>query len=153
MIRANAFWALKSLRQEAKKMKTTFHHVHLFASDIDESLRFYREMFGAKVVFDREMASARNVLISIGSGKINFYDQPPRYDQRSVMHHLGIETDDLEGLVGHMKSKGFAFKNPIRDYGTWKYVMAEGPDNILLELFQIVGNEVTDGQFEGFSSL
>lgn len=134
-------------------MKTTFHHVHLFASDIDESLRFYREMFGAKIIFDREMAGARNVLISIGSGKINFYDQPPRYNQRALMHHLGIETDDLEGLVRHMKSKGFVFTNQIKNYGSWKYVMAEGPDNILLEIFQVVGDEVSADQIEGFSSL
>lgn len=58
-------------------MKTTLHHVHLFASDIDRSIHFYRDMFGAKVIFDREMTGARNVLISIGNGKINFYDQPP----------------------------------------------------------------------------
>jgi catechol 2,3-dioxygenase-like lactoylglutathione lyase family enzyme len=53
-------------------MKTTLHHVHLYASDIEESIRFYCEMFGAKKIFDREMAGACNVLISIGSGKINF---------------------------------------------------------------------------------
>ena len=133
-------------------MKATFHHVHLFASDIDRSIRFYRDMFGAKVVFDREMAGARNVLISIGNGKINFYDQPPRYHQRSVMHHLGIETDDLETLVKHMETKGFTFTNAIKDYGTWKYIMVEGPDKILLELFQILNGEVDEGQYEGFSS-
>ena len=68
------------------------------------------------------------------------------------MHHLGIETDDLETLVGHMKTKGFTFTNAIKDYGTWKYIMAEGPDNILLELFQILNGEVMEGQYEGFSS-
>jgi hypothetical protein len=54
------------------------------------------------------------------------------------MHHLGIETDDLEALVEYMKSKGFTFKKSIRDHGTWKYIMAEGPDKVLLELFQTV---------------
>jgi len=134
-------------------MKASFHHVHLFASDIDESLRFYRGMFGAKVIFDREMAGSRNVLISIGSGKINFYDQPPKHEAQGVMHHLGIETDDLGALAEHMKSKGFGFRNPIKDYGAWKYIMAQGPDNVLLELFQIVSNETTGDHFEGFSSM
>jgi catechol 2,3-dioxygenase-like lactoylglutathione lyase family enzyme len=76
-------------------MTETLHHVHLFASNLDESLRFYREMFGAEVIFDMEMAGARNALIAIGKGKVNFYDQPPRDNSRGVMHHLGIETDDL----------------------------------------------------------
>ena len=34
-------------------MKIAFHHAHLFESDIDPSIRFYREMFGAEVLFDR----------------------------------------------------------------------------------------------------
>ena len=134
-------------------MKVTFHHVHLFSSDIDKSIRFYRDMFGADVIFDREVAGARNVLIKIGNGKINFYDQPPKSYERSVMHHLGMETDDLEALVAHMESKGFGFKKPIRDYGTLKYIMAEGPDNILIEIFQTVSDEITDAQSNGFSSL
>ena len=71
----------------------------MFASNIDESIRFYREMFGAEVLFDMEMAGARNVMISIGGGKLNFYDQPPKEGGRGAVHHLGIETDDLEALV------------------------------------------------------
>jgi catechol 2,3-dioxygenase-like lactoylglutathione lyase family enzyme len=110
-------------------------------------------MFGAEVIFDREMAGARNVLIRIGNGKINFYDQPPKYYERGVMHHLGIETDDLEAQVAHMESKGFSFRKPIRDYGTLKYIMAEGPDNILIEIFQTVSDKNTDYESSGFSSL
>jgi catechol 2,3-dioxygenase-like lactoylglutathione lyase family enzyme len=32
------------------EMKTTLNHVHLFASKLEESLRFYQEMFGAKII-------------------------------------------------------------------------------------------------------
>ena len=52
------------------------------------------------------------------------------------MHHLGIETDDLEGLVERMKAQGFAFRNPVRTEPKFKYVMVAGPDNLLIELFQ-----------------
>jgi catechol 2,3-dioxygenase-like lactoylglutathione lyase family enzyme len=134
-------------------MTETLHHVHLFTSDMDETLRFYKGMFGAKVIFDMEMAGARNVLIAIGKGKINFYDQPPRDCGRGVMHHLGIETDDLESLVRHMENRGFHFEKPIRDLGTWKYVMAEAPDSVLLELFQITSETMNKDAFKGFSSL
>lgn len=134
-------------------MRAAFHHAHLFASNIDESIRFYREMFGAEVLFDMEMAGARNVMISIGSGKINFYDQPPKDQGRGVVHHLGIETDDLEAFVEHMESKGFTFKKPTRELGTWKYVMAEGPDNVLFEIFQIVREETPENLYKQISSL
>jgi hypothetical protein len=69
------------------------------------------------------------------------------------VHHLGIETDSLDDLVRHMKSKGYSFRKPIRDLGAWKYIMAEGPDNILFEIFQIIDEEVMQGQNERFSAL
>ena len=138
---------------ETKKVRSVFHHAHSFASNIDESIRFYREMFGAEVLFDMEMAGARNVMISIGGGKINFYDQPPKDQGRGAVHHLGIETDDLEALVERMKSRGFTFRKPIRDLGAWKYVMAEGPDHVLIELFQIVREGAPEDQYKRISSL
>lgn len=116
-------------------MKCEFHHAHLFASDIDESSRFYRDMFGAEPVLDDEIAGSRNVLLKLGAGHLNFYDQGPRVDGR-VIHHLGIRTDDLTGLVARMKEKGFRFRKGIRDLGVLRYVMAGGPDGQLLELFE-----------------
>jgi len=87
------------------------HHAHFFASDLDASIRFYREMFGAELVFDNVVAGARNVLLRLGTGHINFYDQPPRDSGRGGIHHLGIRTDDLAALVAHMEAKGFTFQN------------------------------------------
>ena len=52
------------------------------------------------------------------------------------MHHLGIETDDLEGLVARMKLKGHDFRNSIRKQPKFSYVMTTGPDDLLIELFQ-----------------
>ena len=59
-------------------MKCNLHHVHLFASDFEASIGFYREMFGAEIVSDGKVAGVRNLLIRIGTGHINFYEQPPR---------------------------------------------------------------------------
>ena len=54
------------------------HHVHLFASDIRKSLEFYQDFFGGKIILDMEVAGARNVLMKVGTGRIHFYDQPPK---------------------------------------------------------------------------
>ncbi|MCK9229819.1 MAG: VOC family protein [Syntrophales bacterium] len=132
-------------------MIVNFHHAHLFASDINASLEFYQEMFGGIIVADIEMAGARNVFLQIGKGRLHFYDQPPRDEVRGAIHHLGMETDDLEALVAHMKSRGVQFRKDIADFGFWKYVMAPAPDNVLLELFQPVRENypasVTDNVF------
>ena len=112
------------------------HHAHLFARNLAASIRFYQEMFGAEVVLDDEVAGARNVLLRIGSAYLNFYDQPPKDTGRGVVHHLGIRTTDLAKLVRHMESHGFKFRKGITGVGRLKYVMAAGPDGVLLELFE-----------------
>jgi catechol 2,3-dioxygenase-like lactoylglutathione lyase family enzyme len=113
-------------------------HAHLFASNLDETVRWWSEMLGAQVVFDVEIAGARNVRLAVGRGSIHLYDQPPRVVGSGSIHHLGIQTDDLEALVASMEAKGFRFRHGIKDFGVMKYVMAAAPDNVLLELFEPV---------------
>ena len=117
-------------------MQIDLDHVHLFASDLDETVHWWSEMLNARVVFDLEIAGARNVRLAVGRGFINLYDQPPRVVGSGTVHHLGIQTDQLEALVASMEAKGFRFRQPIKDFGTMKYVMAMAPDNVLLELFE-----------------
>ena len=59
-------------------MHCELHHAHLFASDLNESIWFYQEMFGAELVFDTVVAGARNVLLRLGLAHLNFYEQPPK---------------------------------------------------------------------------
>ena len=117
-------------------ISASLHHAHLFATDLAASIRFYRDMFGAEIVFDETVAGARNVLLRLGQAQLNFYEQPPKDGGRGAVHHLGIRTNDLHGLVAHMRSKGFEFRKPITDIGTLRYVMAMAPDGVLLELFE-----------------
>ena len=113
------------------------HHVHIFASDIDKSIKFYEEFFGGRVILDLPLASARNVFMRIGSGRLHFYDQPPKTPGKGSIHHFGIQSDDIEGMVSKLKSGGIVFKKGITDLGFWKYIMVPAPDEILIELFQV----------------
>ena len=113
------------------------HHVHLFASDIEKSLAFYRDAFGGKVVLDEKMAGARNVFMRIGTGRIHFYDQMSSFSGRGSIHHFGIQTDDINGVVEKLKAMNAPFTKGITDIGVWKYIMVPAPDNVLIELFQV----------------
>ena len=119
-------------------MQIDLDHAHLFASDLDETVGWWSQMLGAQVVFDVEIAGARNVRLAVGRGFIHLYDQSPRVVGSGSVHHLGIQTDDLEALVAFMEVKGFRFRRRIRDLGVLKYVMAAAPDDVLLELFEPV---------------
>ena len=118
-------------------MSNHIHHVHVFASDINRSIQFYEDSFGGKVILDMELAGARNVFMKIGKGRIHFYDQPPRFSGRGSIHHFGIQTDDIEGVVKNLKSKGVVFNKDITEAGFWKYIMFPAPDDILIELFEV----------------
>ena len=123
-----------------------FHHAHLFATDLDASLDFYRTWFGAEVVADHVFAGARNVMVRIGDGRLNFYDQPPRQQARSAIHHLGLQVEDLAGLVATMTEAGVAFRTPIRELTELDYIMVEAPDGVLLELFEWKGPDGPDDE-------
>jgi catechol 2,3-dioxygenase-like lactoylglutathione lyase family enzyme len=39
-------------------MQSHVHHGHLFTSNLDAALKFYQEMFGAKILADLDLAGA-----------------------------------------------------------------------------------------------
>jgi len=118
-------------------MMNHLHHVHLFASDMEKSMEFYRAYFSGEIVLDMELAGARNVFMKVGRGRLHFYDQPPRFSGRGSIHHFGIQTDDIEGAVKKMTSGGVELRKGIRDAGFWKYIMVPAPDDVLIELFEV----------------
>jgi catechol 2,3-dioxygenase-like lactoylglutathione lyase family enzyme len=117
-------------------MRINLDHAHLYASDAAETVRFFREMFGAEVVWDEVVAGARDIRLRLGRAFLMVYDQPPKAPRGGAFHHLGIETDDLAGLVQRMAAQGHEFRNVIRRAGAFDYVMVAGPDDLLIELFQ-----------------
>ncbi len=123
-------------------MANHIHHVHIFASNMDRSVLFYKECFDAELILDTQLAGARNVFMRIGNGRLHIYDQPPKKPGRGSIHHFGIQTDDIRGVVRKMKSKGVEFKKGITDFGFWKYIMVPAPDDILIELFEVDKNTI-----------
>ena len=119
-------------------MPEILHHVHVFASDIEATVAWWRDLLGGEVCYDGEFGGARNVFMRVGAGRLHIYDQPPaKAGRNSSVHHLGIRTDDLEALAERLRSGGAELGEGIRDFGTWKYLMCMAPDNVLLELFQV----------------
>jgi catechol 2,3-dioxygenase-like lactoylglutathione lyase family enzyme len=118
-------------------MQNHIHHVHLFASNIDESIRFYRDLFGGEVVLDRVLAGARNVFIRVGTGRLHLYDQPPKRPGRGSIHHFGIQTDDIEALVARLRADGVTLRKGVTDLGVWRYIMVPAPDDVLVEVFEV----------------
>lgn len=113
----------------------SLHHTHLMASDVDATIAFWRDHFGAEVVFDGDFAGARNVFMKVGQGRLHLYAQPPRHQGPATVHHLGVETDELHELVRRLKAAGVSVTD-VRELPEASYAMAQGPDGLLLELFR-----------------
>ena len=111
------------------------HHAHLMATDIDATITFWRDVFNGEVVYDADFAGARNVFLRIGAGHIHLYDQPPTTRGQGTVHHLGIQTDELDTVIERLRSRG-ASVTDIRHEPAADYAMAEGPDRLLIEIFQ-----------------
>jgi catechol 2,3-dioxygenase-like lactoylglutathione lyase family enzyme len=118
-------------------MQANLHHIHLFASDLDASIAWWRDMLGGEVAFDGDFGGARNVFMRVGSGRLHLYEQQPRGSTGGAVHHVGIKCHGLPTLVEQMKARGVAFRSEIREFGSWRYIMCAAPDNVLLELFEI----------------
>ncbi|MCB0871065.1 MAG: VOC family protein [Solirubrobacterales bacterium] len=113
----------------------SLHHTHLMASDINETISFWTEGFGGEVVFDREFAGARNVFMTVGSGRLHLYDQPPKSLDQAVVHHLGVQTDEIDEVVRRLRDMGVSVTD-VRVEPDASYAMAKAPDNLLVEIFQ-----------------
>ena len=113
--------------------RARLHHTHLMASNLDETIAFWRDHFGAEVVADESMAGSRNVFLDIGGGRLNLYDQAP--NRRGPVNHLGLQVDDLETTVDRLRDAGWK-PRPIKTDGPLSYSMVEGPDGVLLEVFR-----------------
>lgn len=112
------------------------HHPHLLATDVAETVGFYRRFLGARVVADEVLLGSRNVMLALGDGRINVYDQAPASTARGAVHHLGVQVRDLPALVASLAEAGVDLRKPIRRGEGFAYVMVEAPDGVLLELFE-----------------
>jgi len=124
------------------------HHTHLMASDVDATIDFWRDAFGAEVAGDTDMAGSRNVFLDVGGGRLNLYDQAPNH--RGPVNHLGVQVEDLEATVARLETLGFA-PRPIRSEGALSYSMVEGPDGVLIEVFSF--DETTPDELRPYFDL
>ena|GEM_PF-245597 len=135
--------AVASVRPfDPARPEARLHHAHIFAADIEATIDWWTRHLGAEVVADEILLGSRNVMIAVGDGRLNVYDQPPRSaatdSGRGSVHHLGIQVRELEQLVATMTSAGVEFRKGITDGEGFKYLMVAAPDDILLELFESV---------------
>ncbi len=115
------------------------HHAHLFCTDVDATVAWWRRWFGARVVADEVLLGSRNVMVAIGDGRLNLYDQPPPTPGgggRSAVHHLGVQVRDAGALEAALRAAGVPLRRGVREGEGFRYLMLEAPDGVLVEAFE-----------------
>lgn len=115
-------------------------HTMVRVTDLDASLRFYRDALGLEVVRQREYKQGRFTLVYLAAPgdpdaqlELTYNWDPEKYTGGRNFGHLAYQVDDIYTLCQRLKDHGVTINRPPRD-GHMAFVRS--PDNISIELLQ-----------------
>jgi lactoylglutathione lyase len=115
-------------------------HTMVRISDVDRSLRFYRDLLGLREIRRREDDKGRYTLIFLAPPgqdetpiELTFNWDPEEYTGGRNFGHLAYEVDDIYALCQKLMDAGVTINRPPRD-GRMAFVRS--PDNISIEILQ-----------------
>ena len=109
-------------------------------TDIDASLRFYRDALGLKELARKENAQGRFTLVFLAAPgdetaqvELTYNWDPESYAGGRNFGHLAYEVDDIYATCRHLMDQGVVINRPPRE---GKMAFIRSPDNISVELLQ-----------------
>lgn len=115
-------------------------HTMVRVTDIDASLRFYRDGLGLEEVRRSENEKGRYTLIFLAAKgqhetpvELTYNWDPEVYTGGRNFGHLAYEVTDIYAFCKHMQDLGYTINRPPRD-GRMAFVRS--PDNISVEILQ-----------------
>ena len=124
-------------------MGITFDHVHIKTEQCRQAAEWFVEHFGARILYEREQEGGRIVRVELCGVHINFTSrrtweelEPGSVDSRYGLEHIGIGTDDLEGVMSRLTAAGVEVLSPIRTTPRGsKMAFVRAPGDVRVELF------------------
>jgi lactoylglutathione lyase len=115
-------------------------HTMVRVTDIDASLRFYRDALGLREVARKEVPQGRFTLVFLAAPgnddaqvELTYNWDPETYSGGRNFGHLAYEVDDIYATCQHLADHGVVINRPPRD---GKMAFIRSPDNISVELLQ-----------------
>ena len=115
-------------------------HTMVRVTDIDQSLRFYRDLLGLKEVRRIENEKGRYTLIFLAPAgqeetpvELTYNWDPEVYTGGRNFGHLAYEVDDIYAFCDRLQTEGVTINRPPRD-GRMAFIRS--PDNISIEILQ-----------------
>jgi lactoylglutathione lyase len=115
-------------------------HTMVRVTDLETSLRFYRDALGLELLQTREVPAGRYTLAFLAAPgqsdaqvELTFNWDPEPYTGGRNFGHLAYAVDDIYATCARLQSHGVTINRPPRD-GRMAFVRS--PDNISVELLQ-----------------
>mgnify|MGYP005997418045 CR=1 FL=1 len=121
-------------------------HTMIRVNDLEESIKFYQDLFGMKVLRKADYPEGKFSLAFIGYGgedtntviELTHNWETSQYDHGNAYGHIAIEVDDAYKSCEDIKSKG---GKVIREagpmmHGTTVLAFVEDPNGYKIELIQ-----------------
>ena len=130
---------------------TKINHIAVAVSDIESSLSFWRDALGLELAELREVPaeSAQIAFLPVGGTEVELVR--PTTDDSGLakyiakngpgMHHICLETDDIEGMMAQLKEMGVQMINESPRTGAdgkrYVFIHPKSTGGVLVELYQI----------------
>ena len=115
-------------------------HTMVRVTDLDASLRFYRDALGLELLSVREIPQGRFTLAYLAAPgdsnaqvELTYNWDPENYTGGRNFGHLAYAVDDIYATCGRLQAHGVVIVRPPRD-GAMAFIRS--PDNISIELLQ-----------------
>ena len=124
-------------------------HACIFAHDLGETERFYRDVLGLEIAFRFQRGDTPiGFYIDLGGRTFIevFVKGESRFSETDQINHLCLETDDLDALMAQVRAQGAEIGEKKRGVdGTWQAWMAD-PNGVKLEIFQYTAESMQFGE-------
>ncbi|HEY6612137.1 MAG TPA: VOC family protein [Pseudomonas sp.] len=115
-------------------------HTMVRVTDLEASLRFYRDALGLEVLRKTEHPGGRFTLVYLAAPgdhqaqiELTWNWDPEQYTGGRNFGHVAYQVDDIYALCERLQAHGVTINRPPRD-GFMAFVRS--PDNISIELLQ-----------------
>ena len=128
-------------------MNFRFIYTGIRVKNMDESIRFYSEVFGMEIEEERERTKpTKGEVVTLKSPnsnqllELNYYEKDSPfyapYLNGEDLDHLAFDVDNLESTVSDLKRKGFEIIVEPYQIGGWREAFMKDPNGIWIELLQ-----------------
>ena len=133
---------------------TKINHVAVAVNDIDASLTFWRDALGLELAELRDVPAevAQIAFLPVGGTEVELV-RPTTEDSGLAkyiakngagLHHLCLETDDIEAMLAQLKEKGIQLINESPRMGAdgkkYAFIHPKSTGGVLVELYQLSVN-------------